>query len=280
MSLILGCIAAACWGLHDFLIRYSSKAIPISSAMIAVMVFGFGFQSMLLIVSGNFTALPPESFAPILFAGISFAAANCGLYVAFQRGPVWLAAPLVACFCVFSVGIAAIGGATVSVGQWIAVGVILFGISLIGVLADREENGGSGYFWTVVSSLICAASFASTFHFGQVATELTNGLVSAISMRVIAIGVLLTGFTALHLPLWPPLSSLRTFAAMGVLDGIAIFSIVSAGNHPNPEYAAVTTAMYGLPAIWLTAFFLKERINTMQWIGCLIAFCGVGYLSL
>ncbi|WP_341368082.1 DMT family transporter [Yoonia sp. BS5-3] len=280
MSLILGLIAAACWGLHDFCIRLTSQSTPISAAMIAVMIFGLLFQTTLLVATSNYTPLPPNSFAQILFAGVSFAAANCGLYVAFQRGPVWLAAPLVACFCVFSVGIAMFGGATVSVGQLTAVGVILCGITMIAVLADRDDDHETSYFWTIVSALICAAAFASTFHFGQSATELTNGLVSAIITRIVAIGVLLTGFWTLRLPLWPAVSSLGAFAVMGVLDGVAIFSIMSAGNHPNPEYASVTTAMYGLPTIWLAAFFLKERINAVQWLGCLIAFFGVGYLSL
>ncbi len=83
-----------------------------------------------------------------------------------------------------------------------------------------------------------------------------------------------------RLPLWPKPDALKTLLIMGILDGIALLSIMTAGDYPHPEYAAVTTAMYGLPTIWLAAFFLKERINRLQWWGCVIAFCGVGYLAL
>jgi drug/metabolite transporter (DMT)-like permease len=55
------------------------------------------------------------------------------------------------------------------------------------------------------------------------------------------------------------------------------------GRHESgtgPEYAAVATAIYGLPTIWLASFFLKERINLKQWGGCFIVFIGIGYLAL
>jgi len=280
MSLVLGLIAAGCWGLHDFCIRLVSQNAPVSACMFAVMVFGLLFQTGLLVTTANYTAIPPASVLPIICAGGSFAIANLGLYVAFQRGPVWLAAPLVACFCIFSVGIALVGGATVSFGQWSAIGMILLGITVIAVLSDQTSTQEHGKFWTVVSALTAAAAFSSTFYFGQTATEMTNGLVSAISTRIVTIGILTTGILVLRLPLWPRRETMGILCVMGILDGLAILSIVSAGNHTNPEYTAVATSIYGLPTIWLAAIFLKERINKSQWCGCFIVFCGVGYLSL
>ncbi|MDO6591165.1 EamA/RhaT family transporter [Loktanella sp. D2R18] len=280
MSLVLGLIAAACWGLHDFCVRIISQNAPVSACLFAVMVFGLIFQAGLLVTTGSYARIPAASVGPLICAGASFAIANCGLYIAFQRGPVWLAAPLVACFSVFSVGIALIGGTAVSLKQWGAIAMIFGGITMIATLADRGDAQDNGKFLTIVSALIAAAGFSSTFYFGQTATEMTNGLVSAVVTRIVAIGVFLTGILALRLPVWPKSDALGVLIIMGILDGIAILSIMIAGNHPHPEYAAVTTAMYGLPTIWLAAFFLKERISPMQWWGCVIAFLGVGYLAL
>ncbi|MCF2905604.1 DMT family transporter [Octadecabacter sp. CECT 8868] len=279
MSLFFGLIAAGCWGLHDFCVRFISQNAPISACLFAVMVFGLLFQSALLIMTGNYASIPITSVVPLLLAGVSFAVANCGLYVAFQRGPVWLAAPLVACFSVFSIGISVIAGARVSLGQWGAILVILTGIAMVAVLADREHAQEKDRFWTVVSALVAAAAFAITFTFGHAAAELTNGLVTAMGTRVIAIGLLICGIIALRLPLWPKRETLSILAIMGVLDGVAILSIMAAADYPHPEYAAVATAIYGLPTIWLASVFLKERINIYQWAGCLVAFCGIGYLA-
>jgi len=86
-----------------------------------------------------------------------------------------------------------VGGATVSFGQWSAIGMILLGITVIAVLSDQTSTQEHGKFWTVVSALTAAAAFSSTFYFGQTATEMTNGLVSAISTRIVTIGILTTG---------------------------------------------------------------------------------------
>lgn len=280
MSIVFGLVAAACWGLHDFCVRFISQTAPVSACLFAVMVFGLMFQTGLLVATGNYASIPTESIQYLICAGVSFAIANYGLYVAFQRGPVWLAAPLVACFSIFSVGIALLGGAHVSLGQWSAILMILAGITMIAVLADRERTPETGKFWTVLSALVAAAAFASTFAFGQAATEMTNGLVSAMVTRIVAIAIILGSILVLRLPLWPQKGALGVLAVMGVLDGLAILSIMTAGSYPHPEYAAVATAIYGLPTILLASVFLKERVNALQWIGCLIAFCGIGYLSL
>ncbi|MEP1765579.1 MAG: DMT family transporter [Sulfitobacter sp.] len=280
ISLALGLVAAACWGFHDFCIRFISQTAPVSACLFAVMVFGLVFQTGLLMATGSFAGIPSAALLPVLCAGLSFAVANCGLYIAFQRGPVWLAAPLVACFSIISVWIAMLRGATVSFGQWAAILTILTGITLIATLADRTKTQATPKFWTVVSGLVAAVAFSSTFAFGQMATSMTNGLVSAMAMRVVAIGVILAGILALRLPLWPKPSTWGVLAIMGILDGIAIVSITSAANYPHPEYAAVATAIYGLPTIWLASFFLKEQINLKQWGGCFIVFIGIGYLAL
>ena len=273
-------MAAACWGVHDFCIRFISQNAPVSACLFAVMVFGLLFQTGILLATGSYASIPSAGILPMFSAGVSFAIANCGLYVAFQRGPVWLAAPLVACFSIVSVWIAMFGGATVSVEQWAAILTILTGITLIATLSDKTKTQDTPKLWTVVSALVAAVAFSSTFAFGQIATEMTNGLVSAIAMRIVAIGVILAGILALRLPLWPKSGTWGILAIMGLLDGIAILSIMSAANYPHPEYAAVATAIYGLPTIWLASFFLKERINLKQWGGCFIVFIGIGYLAL
>jgi uncharacterized membrane protein len=92
--------------------------------------------------------------------------------------------------------------------------------------------------------------------------------------------LLLIGILALRLPVWPGRAALPVLSLMGVADGIALLMINSAGHLPDAQYAAVASSMFGLLTIVFAWIFLKERLSTVQWLGCLIAFAGIGYLAL
>ena len=49
---------------------------------------------------------------------------------------------------------------------------------------------------------------------------------------------------------------------------------------PDPQYATVTSSMFGLSTILLAWLLLKEHMSLPQWGGCILAFCGAGYLAL
>ncbi|MEL6572853.1 MAG: DMT family transporter [Pseudomonadota bacterium] len=278
-SLLLGFIAALAWGFHDFLVRYITQTVPISACILAVLVIGFGFQFSLTFATGRLVPMSNDAVLLSLAAGLCFVIANLGLYGSFQRGPVWLAAPLVACFAVFSVALSAATGATITPWQWFAVLMVLGGISIVSALSDDDQSDIPAKGKTVLYALISAVGFTGTFALGQAATELSNEMLSALATRLFAIAVMSAGIIAFRLPFWPGRKSLGILTLMGLADCIAILAIVSAGGKPNAEYTAVATSMYGLPAIWLAATFLNEKLNKRQWLGCLIAFAGVGYLA-
>ncbi len=279
-TLTLGLIAALAWGIHDFLVRFITQKTPVGACILSVLVIGFGFQLALTFGTGSFEPLSREAVGLAFGAGLFFVIANWGLYGSFQRGPVWLAAPLVACFSIISVGIAAAQGAKITTDQWLAVLAVLGGITIVSTLSTDTETDVPPKGRTVLYALISAIGFAGTFALGQAATELSNEMLSALATRFVAIVVMIGVLLAFRLPFWPGKSALGILALMGLTDCIAILSIVSAGGLPNPEYTAVATSMYGLPAIWLASTFLKERLNWRQWLGCLVAFAGVGYLAL
>lgn len=279
-TLTLGLIAALAWGFHDFLVRFITQRTPISSCILSVLVIGLSFQLAITFWTDSFEPLQPGAFKMMFGGGIFFVLANWGLYGAFQRGPVWLAAPVVACFSVLSVGLAAVQGSAITVDQWLAVATVLAGITLVSSMSRDKDTMIPARGLTVLYGLISAAGFAGTFAFGQAATELSNEMLSALVTRIVAIGAMVGVILTFRLPFWPGRKALGVLALMGFADCIAILSIVSAGGLPNPEYTSVATSMYGLPAIWLASTFLNESMNWRQWAGCLVAFAGVGYLAL
>jgi len=166
-AIVLGLIAAASWGFHDFCV-------------------------------------------------IAFAIANFGLYGAFQRGPVWLAAPLIACFSVISVGWSALDGAAIIPMQWLAVLVIMLGIGIVAILSDETDDRAPGKGPTILYALVAAFAFSATFRFGQAVTEVSNEMMSALATRLIAIGTIVVVFVAMRLPFWPGKQNLWLLGIMGI----------------------------------------------------------------
>jgi len=279
-SLTLGLIAAACWGFHDICVRAVSQKTPLLASLLTVLIAGLIFHLGLMTVTDGFTPLPRPAFLLAIASGVMFLIASLGLYAAFQRGPVRLVAPIIAAYPILSVGWTALNGAEVSLLQWIAVLAIIGGVSIVAALSDDSTGDTPPKGRTVLYATIAGIGFAGTFALGQWATTLSHDMPVTLVTRVIAIVFLVGIIIAYRLPAWPGRKPLLVLSLMGVADGIALISVISAGALPNPEYAAVASSMFGLLTIVMAWAFLREAISPLQWLGCLTAFCGVGYLAL
>ena len=105
-ALMLGLIAALCWGIHDVTIRYLSSRVPILAALMTVLFVGAAFQFAALLATGSTFWSHGSGLALSLASGVAFLIASLGLYFAFERGPVRLVAPLIASYPILSIGFA------------------------------------------------------------------------------------------------------------------------------------------------------------------------------
>jgi drug/metabolite transporter (DMT)-like permease len=71
----------------------------------------------------------------------------------------------------------------------------------------------------------------------------------------------------------------RTLAFMGVLDAFAIGLVTASASLPNPEYAAISSSLFGVLTILLAWRILKERVAPLQWLGIATVFTGIAVLS-
>lgn len=278
-TLVLGLIAALCWGFHDICVRFLSQKVAISAAIFTVLLTGLMFHSGLTLISGEFQALPVRAIWLSLGAGVFFVIATYGLYYAFQRGPVRLVAPLIASYPILSVTIATLQGQAVGLYQWVAVIAIIIGVAIVAMLSDTSEDDTPPKGRTVLYALVAAIGFAGTFALGQTAAEISHEIPSTLVTRILTVALVTAIILIWKQAFWPGKSALPWLIAMGVADGIALLCVLSAGRMANPQYASVTSSMFGLITIVLAWLILKERMSATQWGGCLIAFCGVGYLA-
>lgn len=279
-ALSLGLIAAVCWGFHDICVRFLSQKTPLSACIMTVLVTGLTFHLGLMFARDGFAPLPATAMWLSLGAGAFFLMATFGLYHAFQRGPVRLVAPLIAGYPILSVGVAALQGTAISPLQWLAVLAIVAGVAVVAALSDTSRDAAPPKGPTILYALISAIGFAGTFALGQHAAEMSGEMPTTLVSRLLAVGLTVVILLVFRLPFWPGMRALPLLILMGIADGIALFCVLSAGSLPDAQYAAVTSSMFGLLTILLAWALLREHMSWPQWGGCIIAFCGVGYLAL
>ncbi len=275
-ALSLGLLAALCWGFHDLAVRYISQ-------------FGerhcridgrTGCRGAARVRScGNMGSMSANAVSYAVVAGGSYLLAGLSMYAAFQRRPVRLVAPLIASYPVLSVTLAIWRGSEVSIWQWLAIIAIGVGVSIVSTRSDDStEYPATGP--TIAFSILAAIGFAATFALGQYAAELGDEFIVSLIGRLTAIPVLAVIAIASRKSLWPGARALPLLCLMGALDAVAILCVVSAGGLPNAQYASVAASIFGLLTVVLAWAILREEMAFFQWLGCIIAFTGIGYLAI
>ena len=281
MSIILGLIAAFSWGLHDIFVRLVSQKTNIFSALLIVLIFGFMFQSGLLVFRSEVGSIPTKALIPLLFAGLTFTTASIGLYKAFEIGPVQLVAPIVATFSILSILWGVFQGNPLSLLQSLAVLLVFVGLYIVVSLAnnqdDVESNGKKSHaiLWAVFASV----SFALTFGIGHSMVSYAPELMTIAVTRFLATAFLILIMLVLKIKLFSAIKQWKILSVMGLLDATAITAVVYAGNLENASYAALSASLFGVVTILIAWAFLRERMAALQWLGVALTFIGVAYLG-
>ncbi|KPD12302.1 DMT family transporter [Phaeobacter sp. 11ANDIMAR09] len=280
-ALGLGLIAALCWGLHDFSVRFLKDQVPLMGSLMVVLTVGLLYEAggMAAAGEGLLSSLGAASYA--MAAGLCYLIAGLALYAAFRRGPVALVAPLIASYPILSVLFALWQGAEIPLWQWLAVVLIVAGVGFAAggetePATESDETGGGAV--AVTLSLIAAAGFASTFALGQTAAQADPGAANLLT-RFTALTLLLVLMMITRQSFWPGLKPLPILIVMGLLDGVALQSVLAAGSMPQAEFASVVSSIFGMLTVVLAWAFLRETMRLQQWLGCVAAFAGIAVLA-
>lgn len=279
-ALGFGIIAALAWGIHDACVRYISQQINIFTALFLVLVSGTVLLVPITLVLGEGSLPSPDAILFSIASGIAFAGAGIGLYKAFSYGPVSLVAPIIGAYPVISMFWAVYSGTPVSILQWLAVIGIIAGIAIVASPSENEDTPVVPKSTVILWALFANVAWASTFIFGQRATQTDNAFDVLLFTRIISIATVVPVVVLTGSSFKTSLQNLPLLCLLGALDAIALGCALYAGGLENPEYAAVATSTFGVVTILLAWLFLREKMSPQQWGGVAIVFAGIGYLAL
>lgn len=282
IALICGLTAACAWAVHDLLVRKIGHQVPVSQMMLVVFAVGMVALMLPTALIADWGAMTASAYGFSAAAGLGYAIGMGALYRAFSLAPVRLVAPILGSFPMISLGFAAMGGKAVSWIELLAVLAIVCGIAIVAI-SGRSETGqssstrmGAAMLWAVLGSV----GFAASFWLAQEGARQGDEMASIAVMRATALASALGIAIAARAPRAVPKGTGRSLALMGVLDAIAISLVTLAGRLPNPEYAAISSSLFGVLTILLAWKILKEAVLPVQWLGITTVFAGIAALSL
>ena len=282
LSLSLGLAAAFLWAVHDLLARKLSQGAALTPIVLVVLATGSGVLALPALALGDWAAMTGRAWAHAVASGLAFAVAIGGLYRAFSMAPVRLVAPVIGAYPLLSLTVAAAQGGEVAAIEWLAVLAIVGGIAVVAATAREtaDDTPAPPALQAMAWAGLSALGFAATFAFGQSASRLGAELPVMLVTRVVALALYVGLVAALRAPVRATRTVLPVLALMGAFDAVALGLVTAAGTLPHPEYAAVTSALFGVLTILLAWRILDERVAPVQWTGIVAVFAGIGVLSL
>lgn len=286
-AVLLGVVAALCWGLHDFLLRLVSRSVSNLQSVLIVFIAGATALLAAMLLRGESVQLPAGEFWIIAFSGITYALAFVALFAAFAIGPVSLVAPIVCAYPLLALLWAAANGRPPTALEWLAVAGIVAGVMLVAryaieappdpALVTAKPVGTKAQ--AILYSALACIGFSASLTAGQIAAHDGHVLSITFFSRLWGLAVLI---------LWslrdrPNFAGVRRWLPvlilMGLLDALALTSVVSAGTLDGAEFATVAASTFGAVTVVLAVLFLKERLMLPQILGMLMILVGVAVLS-
>jgi drug/metabolite transporter (DMT)-like permease len=278
---LLGSLAALCWGTLDFLAGTTSRSIGPIRVAAAVTVIGLILITLWLWTFGTFPSFQRYDIWLPLLAGLGLAFATLFLFAAIASGPVSLAVPVTMSYPATSLMLAGFLGSLPSLLQLLFIALVLIGVLLValGEPHDDQAQAPGRRQRTVLFAVLAHLTFVFAVFTGQTSAplfgEIETTWISRLAGTAAMLPLLLLGKgSAGHHIQFLPLLGL-----MALLDTVATVLLFAAGKTAQPELANVCGTASGAITVVLAWIFLREKIVYLRWLGIAATFLGIAALS-
>ncbi len=282
LALGFGLTAALIWAFHDLFARKLSQGAALLPILTVVMGAGCLVLIPVALAVGDWAAMTGPAWAIACLSGVGIVMAMGCLYKAFSLAPVRLVSPVVGAYPILSLAAAVLQGRPVSGADWLAVLAICIGITIVAwsTRGDSAEGYAASPAVALVWAAVSAIGFALTFALGQEAARQGADLPVILTGRIVALSIFVALLIWHRGSLAPQRGHFPILIVMGIIDAVALGLVTAAGGLPRAEYASVSSSLFGVLTVLLAAWFLKERVRPVQWLGIAAVFSGIALLGL
>lgn len=305
MGVLLGITGAICWGVADFAARFSSRRVGAFRTLFFMQFFGFLALSIYVKFTGGFSGVAPgwRPWAFAIFAGVVNVFASLSLYHSFEIGVMTIVAPVSSCYPALTAVLAFASGERIGALRGAGLAVTLTGVVLAAMSFSPLASVGAGADASPVAksappkqssrgqvqlskgvgwAILAAVGFGFLFWFlGFHVVPAVGSGVSVWVMRLTAIfSLLFVAVPARQTVRMPHGGVWWLLAVVGLMD-TAAFVLNNAGLHVGPvSVVSVLASLYGAITVLLSWIFLREKLGRSQWLGVVLIFIGIVFVSL
>lgn len=285
MDILLGLVAALCWGVADYFIRSVSQSMGALRAQFYSQLGGGLVLSAYLLLSGEWSGIlawhSPSLWWWMLGVVLMITVASLAFFEAFRVGVLAIVSPIAGSFAAVTTVLSLLAGERFAFQTALGLGASLLGVALASIPPNGKTTTYQGKLPPGVAlALFAAITYGSSFWIlGRFVIPEIGGVLPIWFARLIS-PLLLLGFAwATRRNLSVPERSWGMAMAIGALATVATVS-VAVGSTLGP--VAVVTVLGSLSAaitVLLALVFLRERLVGHQWVGVVAALVGILLLS-
>ena len=284
---VWGVLSALCFGIADFLARFTSRQFGHHYSLLATLCIGASIFLLVFFALGSTPAWSIKSVLLVVLHGVFFSTSMLLLYRVLARGPIYIVAPIVAAHPLFIVLFAFALGSRLSMSQWLLILVIVICIVVITSLnpGSTKSKGVESHFlrktiWlSLLTSVAYAVNVVSAQHavlvFGEINTLWLGHLVAIAFLLTSMRGKasITTALKTISLSWWGVLTT------QGALNVLGVLFLFAGSFSAFPEITALLSSEFSVVTILLAVIFLRERMNVIQTCAVAGVFIATTYLA-
>jgi drug/metabolite transporter (DMT)-like permease len=287
LGILFGMAAALCWGVADFLARYSARRIGAYRTLFFMQVVGFLSAGAYLWATGGSASVLVRAVEGhpglALFLGATSGGSMLAFYSALETGTLSLVAPIASSYPALTVLLAYLSGERLTRLRLIAIVLTLGGVILASI-GETPAGAGNGKAESrgrldagVWLALACSLGFGVTYWaLGLYAIPAWGGIATVWTQRLSTLFWLAAAAVPLKRSLSvPPNPGWLLLVIVGVLDAAGFLLSNLGFEREQVGVVTVLGSLFGAVTLVLAFFVLGERLSRRQWVGVALIFVGI-----
>lgn len=279
MTILLGLLAALCWGLPDVPLAVAVRRVGELPVLVGSLLIGTIAVVPIVLLSGA-PELTSRGLALAALTGALTVAAYLTAFTAYQTCPVSVVTPILSCEGAVAAVIAVAAGEHISWALGALLATAVLGVILVGAGGGGEQTRAQlpGITWITLAALIWGTVLAlGPPVFRELGTWwgfLAVRVFTLVFALIVAIGAgrgraLVPGLRAEP---W-------RIAAWGLGDAAAYLCFFLAADRGPVAVASVLAAQFATFGTLAGVVFLRERLHPRQWVGVAVVIGAVSGIS-